>query len=273
MSPIADILRKYGFGFDKRFGQNFLTDVNLLRAIVSDAGITDGDAVLEIGAGAGTLTRALAEKAGKVVSFEIDGRLAPVLSEVLADSPNAQVVFEDFRGVTDEELKSLVGEDFKVVANLPYYITTPIIMRFAEGALRPSSMTVMVQKEVADRLAAQPGSPDYGAITASVALCCDVKISRFVPRSMFTPPPNVDSCTVRLDFTERMPREEEAQVRRLVKAAFSMRRKMLVNNLSRAGYPKEKTAAALAEMGLRSDARGETLSYADFTVLKNLLSV
>ena len=146
-------------------------------------------------------------------------------------------------------------------------------MRFVEGDVRPVSMSVMVQKEVADRLAAAPGTADYGAITASVALCCDVRITRFVPRSLFTPPPNVDSSVVRLDFVDKLPREEEQKTRRLIGAAFAMRRKTLVNNLARCGYSKEAVAAALEKMGLRADVRGETLSYLDFAKLQNLLSV
>lgn len=273
MDKIADILKRHGFGFDKRLGQNFLTDSNLLAAIADDAGVTAEDTVLEIGAGAGTLTRALADRAKRVVALEVDEHLRSVLAETLADKGNVKVVFKDFRSVGDEELRALVGDAFKVVANLPYYITTPIVMRFVEGDVRPVSMSVMVQKEVADRLAAAPGTADYGAITASVALCCDVRITRFVPRSLFTPPPNVDSSVVRLDFVDKLPREEEQKTRRLIGAAFAMRRKTLVNNLARCGYAKEAVAAALEKMGLRADVRGETLSYFDFAKLKNLLSV
>lgn len=273
MNRIADVLKKHGFGFDKRLGQNFLTDGNLLAAIAADAGVTRDDVVLEIGAGAGTLTRALAERAGRVVALEVDNSLRPVLAETLDGLQNVELVFEDFRSVGDDRLRGLVGDRFKVVANLPYYITTPIIMRFVEGALRPISMSVMVQKEVADRLVAAQGTADYGAITASVALSCDVSVTRFVPRSLFTPPPNVDSCVVKLDFVQRMSREDEQKTRRLIAVAFAMRRKTLVNNLSRAGYTKEAVADALHQMGLRADVRGETLSYNDFSQLKNLLSV
>ena len=273
MDKIVDILKRHGFGFDKRLGQNFLTDGNLLRAIVADAGVTQDDAVLEIGAGAGTLTRALAERAGRVVAMEIDRSLKPVLADTLADCPNAQVVFEDARTTSDARLRELVGDRFKVVANLPYYITTPMIMRFVEGDMRPESMSVMVQKEVADRLAAREGSSDYGAITASVAQSCDVSITRYVPRSMFTPPPNVDSCVVKFDFVERMPRDEERAVRAIIAAAFAMRRKTLVNNLAAAGYPKERVLAALSQMELRADVRGEALSPTQFAKLQNLLSV
>lgn len=170
MDKIADILKRHGFGFDKRLGQNFLTDSNLLAAIADDAGVTAEDTVLEIGAGAGTLTRALADRAKRVVALEVDEHLRPVLAETLADKGNAKVVFKDFRSVGDDELRALVGDAFKVVANLPYYITTPIVMRFVEGDVRPMSMSVMVQKEVADRLAAAPGTADYGAITVGRAL-------------------------------------------------------------------------------------------------------
>ena len=188
----------FNIRFNKKFGQNFITDKNLLAAIVADAGVTSADVVWEIGAGAGTLTLALAEKAKEVVAFEIDEELRPVLSVTLKDKPNVTVVYEDFMK-TDRETPA----SFKVVANLPYYVTTPILMRLLESAKRPESVTVMVQKEVAERLVAAPGTEEYGAITASMALVANAKITRIVGRQNFTPPPNVDSAVVRVDLMDK----------------------------------------------------------------------
>lgn len=198
-----DKLRETGFTFSKKYGQNFLTDGNLLRAIAADAGITKADTVLEIGPGAGALTLALAARAGKVVAYEIDRRLEPVLDETLAGCDNVRVVFRDICDVTDDELADAAGSDYILAANLPYYITTPILFRFTECARPPRTMIVMVQKEVADRLTAAPGTPAYGALTASVALTYEARITRFVPRSLFTPVPNVDSAVVRLSFSPK----------------------------------------------------------------------
>ena len=170
MSNIADILKDKNFVFNKQFGQNFITDNNLLDAIVADSGVTADDVVVEIGTGAGTLTKAIAKVAKKVISFEIDRNLKDVLDVTLSGVENVQVVFRDIMKVTDNELKEIVGEQYKVVANLPYYITTPIIMRFLEGDFKPQSLTIMIQKEVAERLTAKAGTADYGAITAAVEL-------------------------------------------------------------------------------------------------------
>ena len=180
MSNIADILKDKNFVFNKQFGQNFITDNNLLDAIVADSGVTANDVVVEIGTGAGTLTKAIAKVAKKVISFEIDRNLKDVLDVTLSGLENVQVVFRDIMKVTDKELKEIVGEQYKVVANLPYYITTPIIMRFLEGDFRPQSLTIMIQKEVAERLTAKAGTADYGAITAAVELYANTKITRIM---------------------------------------------------------------------------------------------
>ena len=176
MSEIREVLAKNAFRFNKKFGQNFITDTNLLDAITADAGITADDTVLEIGPGAGTLTARLAASAGKVIAYEIDENLKPVLAETLEGLGNVEVVFKDVEKASDAEIAEKTGAKYKLVANLPYYITTPVIMRFLECGNRPESITVMVQKEVGDRLVAKAGSAEYGAITAAVALEGEAKI-------------------------------------------------------------------------------------------------
>ena len=253
----------FNISFNKKFGQNFITDKNLLAAIAADAGVTKKDVVWEIGAGAGTLTLALAEKAKEVVAFEIDEDLRPVLSVTLKDKANATVLYEDFMKTTRPFPKA-----FKVVANLPYYVTTPILMRLLEGEARPESVTVMVQKEVAERLVALPGTEDYGAITASVALVADAKITRIVGRQMFTPPPNVDSAVVRIDLSNKGYSVKEIEsARKLIRAAFNMRRKTLSNALAGALGGKENAAKIIEKAGFSPSVRGETLSAADYVSL------
>ncbi len=263
---------KNGFVFNKRYGQNFITDLNLLAAIVEDAGITDQDTVVEIGAGAGTLTAALAAKAKKVVAYEIDKALQPVLADTLSGIDNVIVVFRDFMKATAEEITELTGGRYKVVANLPYYITTPVIMRLAEEELS-DSVTIMVQKEVAERLAAQPATKAYGAITAQLALTGVTTLTRTVSRNMFFPSPNVDSAVVRIDFDEARRAEPcLKRVSRLIKAGFSMRRKTLTNNFSAMGIPKEQTAAAVKSIGFKEDVRGECLSAEDYKKLAEIFA-
>jgi 16S rRNA (adenine1518-N6/adenine1519-N6)-dimethyltransferase len=194
MDSIKDILRRTGFRFNRNLGQNFLTDTNLLSAIVEDSGLLDGETVVEIGTGAGTLTRALSAKAKRVISFEVDENLKPVLEETLKGLDNVEVVFADVLKLSDSRIAELCGDSFRVVANIPYYITTSLIMRFIESGLNVTSITVMVQKEVADRLAAKESTSDYGAITMSVKLRGDAKITRLVNRNLFYPAPNVDSA-------------------------------------------------------------------------------
>ena len=253
----------FNIRFNKKFGQNFITDKNLLAAIVADAGVTSADVVWEIGAGAGTLTLALAEKAKEVVAFEIDEDLRPVLSVTLKDKPNVTVVYEDFM-----KTRRPYPASFKVVANLPYYVTTPILMRLLESEIRPESVTVMVQKEVAERLVAAPGTEEYGAITASLSLVANAKITRIVGRQNFTPPPNVDSAVVRVALTDKGYSEKEvADARKLIRAAFNMRRKTLSNALAGALGGKENAAKVIEKAGFAPSVRGETLSAADFIAL------
>lgn len=271
MSDITGVLRDKNFRFNKQFGQNFITDTNLLDAIVADSGITPTDTVVEIGTGAGTLTRAIAGVARRVISFEIDKNLSDVLAETLQDVSNAEVIFRDIMKVSDEELRQLVGGDYKVVANLPYYITTPIIMRFLEGDFLPQSLTIMVQKEVAERLTAQAGSAEYGAITAVVQLYAKARITRVVGKQNFYPVPKVDSSVIRLDIDTAAYPCDKAKVKQVIKAAFAMRRKTLVNNLMTLGANRQQIEAVLQQMGLDVRVRGEQLGLSDFIVLAEKL--
>lgn len=260
---ITALLKKHGFSFSKKYGQNFITDYNLLRAIVSDAGVTRDDTALEIGAGAGTLTRALAESAGRVVAFEIDPSLSPVLDESLAGLNNVEVIMDDVTKWTDAELDDLTGSDYKVVANLPYYITTPLLFTFLERENKPSSVTVMVQKEVAERICATPEKGDYGALSVAVALRGKASITRIVKRDCFTPAPNVDSAVIRIDLDPAAPTDRSLY--ELVAKSFAMKRKTLVNNLS-AGYaiPKPFAAELLVSLGFSPTVRAEQLAPSDF---------
>lgn len=273
-SELSDILRASGFRFNKALGQNFIFDGNLLDAIVSDAGVTAEDTVVEIGTGAGTLTARLAARAKKVFSFEVDERLRPVLDISLKGAENVEVVFRDVMRMKDDELLEMIGGEFKVVANLPYYITTPLIMRFAESSLPVSSLTVMVQKEVADRLTAEVGSADYAAVTLAVKVFGDAAVTRIVDRHMFRPAPNVDSAVVRIDRVPgRLDGADEKLVRKLVRAAFAMRRKTLVNNLAASfGIPKQQAADLVTACGFPADVRGERLSLDDFIRLAGAMA-
>lgn len=274
MGDIGKVLKEHNFRFNKQFGQNFITDVNLLQAMVGDAVVTQDDTVLEIGAGAGTLTRALAEKAKKVYAFEIDRNLIPILGETLKGlDDKVEVIFKDIMKVSDDELDKIIDSgEYKVVANLPYYITTPLIMRFLERTHKPSSITVMIQKEVGQRLTSSADCGDYGVITLSIALEGKAKIMREVPRYMFTPQPNVDSCIVRIDLDDTYKDVDKTRVKKFIKAAFSMRRKTLVNNLSSSmGIAKDKIESALEKLGMDTRIRGEVLKVDDYIALADLL--
>lgn len=273
-SELSDILRASGFRFNKALGQNFIFDGNLLDAIVADAGVTAEDTVVEIGTGAGTLTARLAARAKKVFSFEVDERLRPVLDISLKGAENVEVVFRDVMKMKDDELREMIGGEFKVVANLPYYITTPLIMRFAESSLPVRSITVMVQKEVADRLTAEVGSADYAAVTLAVKMFGDAAVTRIVDRHMFRPAPNVDSAVVRVDRVPgRLDGTEEKLVRKLVRAAFAMRRKTLVNNLAASfDIPKQQATDLVTACGFPADVRGERLSLDDFIRLAGAMA-
>ena len=260
MEEIKTILLKHGFTFKKQYGQNFLTDGNLLDAIVRDGFVGADTTVLEIGAGAGALTRALSAQAKKVVALEIDKSLQPVLAETLAGCENVEVVFRDFMKADLPALEAELGS-YRVVANLPYYVTTPVLMRFLEEAKACEGVTVMVQEEVAARFTAKAGTPDYGAVTAAIALRGEAQITRKVPRTMFYPRPNVDSAVVRIDFeARRIPVRSESAYRAAVRCAFLSRRKTLENNLVNAfRISREQAKKVLHEAGIADMGRGETL--------------
>lgn len=272
MEELRDILAKNGFYFKKKFGQNFLTDANLLDAIVRDAGVDDATVVLEIGAGAGALTRALSKAAKKVLAYEIDASLQPVLAETLSGCENTEVAFGDFLRADLPALEKELGE-YRVVANLPYYVTTPVMMRFLEEAKRCTGLTVMVQEEVARRFTAETGTPDYGSVTAAIALKGEARIMRKVPRTMFMPRPNVDSAIVRIDFEkDRIPVSSEAAYRAVVRCAFAGRRKTLENNMMGAfRLSREQARALLSEAGIADMVRGETLTPQQFARLADVL--
>lgn len=271
---ISEILSRHGFSFKKGLGQNFITDTGLLAAVVRDAGVRKEDCVVEIGTGAGTLTRVISANASEVKSFDVDESLKPVLAETLAGLRNVEMFFKDVLRTDDSEIERITGgKPFKVVANIPYYITTPLIMRFLESGLKVTSMTLMVQEEVAARLNALPGSADYGAITVAVNLRGDVRVTRKVPRGVFRPVPKVDSAVVRIDVYEKYPAPDVKAASLLARAAFRMRRKTLVNNIGAlSGYNKEQAAEALEKMGLDLRIRGETLSAEEFVRLAKILS-
>ena len=273
MKTIAEILKDNNFRFNKQFGQNFITDTNLLDAMVTDSGVTAEDIVVEIGTGAGTLTRAISKVAKKVISFEIDRNLKDILDITLQGIENVEVVFRDIMKVTDEELRGIVGsEKYKVVANLPYYITTPIIMRFLEGNFKPESLSIMVQKEVAERLVAKANTPDYGAITAVVELYAKAEITRIVGKNNFYPVPKVDSSVIRLDIDENRYICDKEKVKKIIKASFAMRRKTLVNNLMQLGLSRELIESTLTSLNMDTRVRGEALNLNDYiTLAENLL--
>lgn len=273
-----EIIQKYEFMFQKKFGQNFLIDTHVLEKIIAAAGITKDDCVLEIGPGIGTMTQYLAENAGHVVAVEIDRNLIPILKETLADYDNVTVINEDILRV---DIKALAeeyngGKPIKVVANLPYYITTPIIMGLFESGVPIDNITVMVQKEVADRMKEGPGSKDYGALSLAVQYYAEPEIVANVPPNCFIPRPNVGSAVIRLTRHKEMPVEvkDPALMFKIIRASFNQRRKTLQNGLGNASelpYTKEQIAAAIAEMGLTPTIRGEALSLAQFAQLSDIL--
>ncbi len=269
------ILQKHGFSFKKAFGQNFLTDENLLEDIVISSGVSAKDTVLEIGCGAGALTKTLAKHAKRVVGYEIDEKLKPILKEVLEGNDNVEIVFKDVLKQDIKELEKSLGKDYVLVANLPYYITTPIIMHFLEKAKHVRALVVMVQEEVAKRLCANPSSSDYGAITVSVNFCGSASIIKNVNREMFTPAPNVDSAVVKIDIDrDKYSQEDYVSFREAVKCGFGNRRKMLVNNVMNC-YKLNRAEAekVLTDCQISLTARGETLSVEDYLKLYKRLKL
>lgn len=273
-----EVLQKYNFAFQKRFGQNFLIDTHVLDKIIDSAQITKDDFVLEIGPGIGTMTQYLAEAAGKVVAVEIDRNLLPILQETLADYDNVKVIHAD---VLSLDLEKLVQEEnggrpIKVVANLPYYITTPIIMALFEQHVPLANVTVMVQKEVAARMKSGPGSKDYGALSLAVQYYAEPYIVANVPCNCFMPRPNVDSAVIRLTRYEEPPVQvkDEKMLFKIIRASFNQRRKTLqngLNNSSELNFTKDQIAAAIAEAGFSPSVRGEALTLEQFAKLTDIL--
>ncbi len=273
----SEILRKYQFRMQKKYGQNFLIDANILTKIVEAAQITKEDCVLEIGPGIGTMTQYLAEAAGRVIAVEIDRELIPILKETLSPYDNVLLLCEDILKVNLTKLVNKNGGGpIKVVANLPYYITTPIIMALFESHIPLSSITVMVQSEVADRMQTGPGTKDYGALSLAVQYYAKPEIVARVPASCFTPRPNVDSTVVRLKRHEKPPVEveDEGWLFALIRASFNQRRKTLANGLANAGglgISRGQVEAVLEEMGLSKTVRGETFTLERFADFSNRL--
>lgn len=271
-SPVVidRILKTHDLHFNKRFGQNFLIDENTVERIVGAGGITSQDAVLEVGPGIGTMTRALAARVKKVVCVEIDKKLIPVLQETLGDLTNVEIVCGD---VLKTEVGTYFDGPFKIVSNLPYYVTTPIIMGFLESELPITGMTFLIQKEVGERLCATPGTKAYGSLTIAANFYADTAIDFPVPASVFMPRPKVDSIVVSL--TPRPPQvqvEDKETFFKLVRAGFANRRKTLINSLTaNSEYAKETLLAALACAGIEPGIRGEKLTGEDFARLANAL--
>ncbi len=274
MVNLNNLLKKHNLSLKKAFGQNFLSDDSLLEQIVENANITENDTVLEIGCGAGTLTRAIAKKAKKVVGYEIDTRLKPVLNETLAEFNNVEIVFSDVMKNKIADVERKLGGEYTLVANLPYYITTPIIMRFIEQAKNVKALVVMVQEEVAIRLASKPNSTDYGAITVAINLRGDAEVVIRVPREKFTPAPNVDSAVVKINVQkDKFNGVDLTAVREVVKCAFTSRRKMLVNNLMNGlKMSREQATCALQSANIDVTARAENLSSEDYVNLTKILN-
>ncbi len=273
-----EIIQKYDFVFQKRFGQNFLVDTHVLEKIIQAAGLTKEDLVLEIGPGIGTMTQYLAENAGRVMAVEIDSNLIPILKETLKDYDNVTVINEDILKVDVAALAEQYngGRPIKVVANLPYYITTPIIMGLFESQVPIDNITVMVQKEVAERMQAGPGTKNYGALSLAVQYYAEPYIVANVPPNCFIPRPSVGSAVIRLTRHEKKPVEvkDEKLMFALIRASFNQRRKTLQNSLNNSvelSFSKEKIGEAIEKMGLSPSVRGEALTLEQFAKLADAL--
>lgn len=274
------ILEKYGFSFKKSLGQNFLIDTNILNRIVDHAGLTSESGAIEIGPGIGALTEQLLRRSKKVVAFEIDQRLLPILEETLAPYPNKKIIHQD---VLKADVASIIAEEFSdtedvlVVANLPYYVTTPIIMKLLEDRLPIKGLVVMLQKEVAERIAAKPGTKDYGSLSIAVQYYTEPETVMIVPKTVFVPQPNVDSAVIRLTVREKpkVSVRDEGFFFQITRASFAQRRKTILNNLT-SGLPqgkekKEAILTALEEANIEPTRRGETLSIEEFAQLSDAL--
>ncbi|MDR3294373.1 MAG: 16S rRNA (adenine(1518)-N(6)/adenine(1519)-N(6))-dimethyltransferase RsmA [Clostridiales Family XIII bacterium] len=278
-STVRCLKARHGLRIRKSLGQNFLVDKNVLDRIVEGAGVCDADIVLEIGSGLGVLTAAAAEKAFRVVAVETDRQLIPVLEETLAGCPNVRIVHADIlkadlRGMLEQNQDENGQKHIKVLGNLPYYITSAIIMRFLEEGLPVKSLTFMMQKEVAERLRAEPGSTNYGAISAAVRYYCEPHLVMNVPREVFVPRPNVDSAVIRLDVREQKPVSpvSEKMFFATIRAGFGQRRKTLLNALTgTAGLSKDAVRLALAQAGVDPVRRAETLGLAEFAAIADAI--
>ena len=272
-----EVVQKHNFKFSKSLGQNFLIDTNVIDRILEGARVKEGDYVIEVGPGIGTLTKEMGRSAEKVVAIEIDKTLIPILEETLADFPNIEVINQDILKVNVQKLvkEKLNGGPVKLVANLPYYITTPIVMKFLEEDIPVTDIVVMVQKEVADRMNAKPNTKDYGALSVAVQYYCDTEIVAKAPRHMFMPQPNVDSTVIGLHVREEQIYhvDNEDIFFKTVKASFGQRRKTLLNSLGGLGFlSKDQIKEALKEANIDEKRRGETLSIEEFASLSNAVN-
>ena len=272
------VIKKYDFVFQKKYGQNFLIDDNIVEKIVREAGVTKDDFVLEIGPGIGTMTQILAANAREVAAVEIDDNLIPILKETLAEFDNVSVIHNDILKV---DIKALAeeknnGRPIKVVANLPYYITTPIIMGLFESGVPIDSITIMVQKEVADRMQVGPGTKDYGALSLAVQFYAKPEIVVNVPPTCFIPRPNVGSAVIRLTRHENVPVDvkDEKLMFKIIRASFNQRRKTLANGLSNSSeihLSKEVITSSIEKLGRGPSIRGEALTLSEFATLSNII--
>ncbi|MBT2759373.1 16S rRNA (adenine(1518)-N(6)/adenine(1519)-N(6))-dimethyltransferase RsmA [Mesobacillus foraminis] len=275
-----EILEKYGFSFKKSLGQNFLIDTNILNRIVDHAGLTDETAAIEIGPGIGALTEQLARRSKKVVAFEIDQRLLPILQDTLSPYQNVKIIHKDILKADVHEMISQELAEFKdimVVANLPYYVTTPIIMKLLEEKLPIRGIVGMLQKEVADRIAARPGTKEYGSLSIAIQYYTKAETVMVVPKTVFMPQPNVDSAVIRLTLREEpaVKVKDESFFFQVTRASFAQRRKTILNNLTSqlpdGKQKKEEIVSALKEAGIEESRRGETLSLEEFGLLSDAL--
>lgn len=277
-STIEAIKEKHRFQLSKSLGQNFITDKNVIERIVEGAGPTEDDLVIEIGPGIGVLTAEAAQQAAKVVAIEIDSKLIPILDETLAEYDNVEVINQDIlktdlNEIIDEQrAKGSFSGDVKIIGNLPYYITTPIIMHILENSIRAESITVMMQKEVADRIKASPGNKTYGAISAAVQYYCEVEQVVSVPKEVFVPRPKVDSAVLKLTIRDKKPVDliDEKAFFACIKSGFGQRRKTLLNSLTGTyGLPKDEIRRILEEAGIDPVRRAETLDMNEFAAIAN----
>ncbi len=270
---IKNILKRNNFVFEKKYGQNFLTDFDLLGRVVEKSGVDKNSTVIEIGVGAGTLTSEIAKRVKKVYGFEIDTKLKNVLDETLKDYDNIELVFKDIMKISMQEIEDKVGGKYTLIANLPYYITTPIIMRFIEEAKNCEAIVVTIQKEVAERICAKPKTSDYGSITVSINAVGDSEIIEYIGREKFYPIPNVDSAVAKISINKnKYDINDMTALKKLIKCAFGMRRKTLVNNLIKDYKIDRQTAEnILTSINIPLTSRGEELSVEEYIKLSEIL--